>query len=92
MRPVMPGKSCGPNIPTRRFSWNESAIPPRSRHFAYGASDQHAAYPAEGLVRPDDLAATLFYLLGIDPHTEVRGQGGRPVTISGGQPVMGVVA
>ncbi len=62
------------------------------RGFAYGASDQHAAYPAEGLVRPDDLAATLFYLLGIDPHTEVRGQGGRPVTISGGQPVMGVMA
>ena len=62
------------------------------RGFAYGASDQHAAYPASGLVRPDDLAATLFYLLGIDPHTEVRGQGDRPVSISSGQPVMGVLA
>jgi len=62
------------------------------RGFAYGASDKHAAYPASGLVRPDDLAATVYYLLGIDPHTEVRGQGGRPVSISSGQPVMGVVA
>lgn len=62
------------------------------RGFAYGASDKHAAYPASGLVRPDDLAATVYHLLGIDPHLEVRGQGGRPVAISSGQPVLGVMA
>lgn len=55
------------------------------RGFAFGASDQHAAYPTEHLVRPDDLAATVFHLLGIDPATEVRGQGDRPVAISGGR-------
>ena len=42
--------------------------------------------------RPDDLAATIFYLLGIDPHTEVRGVGNRPLLIASGNPVNGVVA
>lgn len=62
------------------------------RGFVYGASDKHGAYPAENMVRPDDLAATVFYLLGIDPHTEVRGLGNRPLLISEGNPVMGVLA
>jgi len=62
------------------------------RGFVYGASDKHGAYPAENPVRPDDLAATMFYLLGIDPHTEVRGVGNRPLLISDGKPVMGVIA
>ena len=62
------------------------------RGFAYGESDASGAYPASGLVRPDDLAATLYHLMGIDPHTEVRGQGGRPVAITSGQPVFEVVA
>ena len=48
--------------------------------------------PAENPVRPDDLAATIFYLLGIDPHTEVRAVGNRPVLISEGKPVMDVLA
>jgi len=48
-------------------------------------------YPAENPVRPDDLAATMFYLLGIDPHTEVRAVGNRPVLISEGKPVMDVM-
>jgi len=43
-------------------------------------------------VRPDDLAATVFYLLGIDPHTEVRAVGNRPVHISEGNAVLGVLA
>ncbi len=33
----------------------------------YGASDKIGAYPAADAVRPDDLAATMYYLLGIDP-------------------------
>ena len=61
------------------------------RGFVYGASDRNAMYPAENPVRPDDLAATMFYLLGIDPHTEVRAVGNRPVLISEGKPVMGVM-
>jgi hypothetical protein len=62
------------------------------RGFVYGSSDKHAAYPASNAVRPDDLAATVFYLLGIDPHTEVKGFGDRPVTISDGTPIAGIFA
>jgi len=62
------------------------------RGFVYGESDKNAEYPAKDPVRPDDLAATLFYLLGIDPATEVRGLGDRPVMISEGKPVMDILA
>jgi len=62
------------------------------RGFVYGASDKQGAYPAENPVRPDDLAATIFYLLGIHPHTEVRGVGNRPVLIADGNPVMDILA
>lgn len=62
------------------------------RGFVYGASDKNGAYPAKDPVRPDDLAATVFYLLGIDPATQVRGLGDRPVNISDGKPVMDVLA
>ena len=62
------------------------------RGFVYGASDKTGSAPAENPVRPDDLAATIFYLLGIDPHTEVRGVADRPLPISAGKPVMGVMA
>ena len=62
------------------------------RGFVYGASDKTGSYPAENPVSPDDLAATIYYLLGIDPHTEVRTGGDRPVLIADGKPVMGVMA
>jgi hypothetical protein len=62
------------------------------RGFVYGASDKHGAYPAENPVRPDDLAATIYYLLGIDPHTEVQDTSKRPLAITSGKPVMRVIA
>jgi uncharacterized protein (DUF1501 family) len=62
------------------------------RGFIYGASDKNGAYVAENPVRPDDLSATVFDLLGIDPHTIVRGAGDRPVAISDGNPVTGIYA
>jgi hypothetical protein len=62
------------------------------RGFVYGESDKNAAYPAKDPVRPDDLAATIYYLLGIDPSTEVMNSVNRPIMISSGKPVMGVVA
>ena len=43
-------------------------------------------------VRPDDLAATIYHLLGIDPHTEVRNTQQRPVLVAEGQPVMDILA
>lgn len=62
------------------------------RGFVHGASDKNGAYPAHNPVRPDDLAATMYYLLGIDPETEVRAIGNRPVRIADGKPVMDVIA
>ena len=41
--------------------------------------------------RSDDLAATMFYLMGIDPHTEVYDAQNRPHLISG-DAVHGVIA
>jgi uncharacterized protein (DUF1501 family) len=61
------------------------------RGFVYGASDKDAVYPAREPVRPDDLAATMFYLMGIDPHTEVYDAQNRPHLI-GGDVVHGVIA
>jgi hypothetical protein len=62
------------------------------RGYVHGASDKNGAYPARDPVRPDDLAATMFHLLGIDPSTEVRDLGDRPIPISYGKPVTDVMA
>ena len=62
------------------------------RGFVYGSSDKTGAYPASDPVRPDDLAATVFALLGIDPKAEVQDALNRPLPISSGNPVMGVMA
>lgn len=62
------------------------------RGYIHGASDRHGAFPDLDMVRPDDLAATMFYLMGIDPATEVRDALNRPLPIAAGSPVMGVVA
>jgi uncharacterized protein (DUF1501 family) len=53
----------------------------------HGSSDGMGAYPRDGIVKPEDYAATVFHLLGIDPHHEVRDPLGRPVAISRGQVV-----
>ena len=62
------------------------------RGYVHGASDKHAMYPAEKPVRPDDLAATIYHLLGIDPHTEVAAVDGRPLAIANGQPITDILA
>jgi hypothetical protein len=43
-------------------------------------------------VRPEDLAATIFYLLGIDPHTEVYDPLNRPLPIAKGSVMTGLLA
>ena len=50
------------------------------------------ARPDRDPVRPDDLAATMFHLLGIDPQTEVHDANDRPLTIAGGRPISGIIA
>ena len=62
------------------------------RGFVYGESDKTGSHPAKDPVRPEDLAATIFYLLGIDPRTEVQGANNRPVLISEGNPVLGILS
>ena len=61
------------------------------RGYVYGASDRNASYPAENPVRPDDIAATMYQLLGIDPHTEVIGVGDRPLPITTGNAIQDII-
>jgi uncharacterized protein (DUF1501 family) len=53
----------------------------------YGSSDRIGAYPASDPVTPADLAATVFWRFGIDPHREVRDQTDRPFRLSDGTPL-----
>lgn len=53
----------------------------------YGSSDRLAAYPASNPVTPDDLAATVYHLLGIDRQMTIRDPQGRPYALSTGEPV-----
>ncbi len=53
----------------------------------HGASDKMAAYPAADPVTPGDLAATLFWRLGLDPAAEVRDLTGRPYRLAEGEPI-----
>ncbi len=53
----------------------------------YGKSDAQGAYPAADPVRPEDIAATLYWALGIDPQTEVTDTQSRPLPISSGKPI-----
>jgi hypothetical protein len=57
----------------------------------HGISDKTGAYPASDPVRLEDLAATLFHLLGLNPHTEIHDALNRPLPIAKGSVVEGVV-
>lgn len=62
------------------------------RGFVYGASDRYGERPDRDGCRPDDLAATMFYLLGLDPHAEVSDAVGRPLPISSGRVLHEIIA
>lgn len=53
----------------------------------FGQSDAKGAYPAADPVGPEDIAATLYWALGMDPASEVFDTQGRPLPISLGQPI-----
>lgn len=59
--------------------------------YVYGQSDERAKFPAEKPVRPEDLAATIYQLLGIDPASEIYDRNNRPLVI-GGNPLYDVIA
>jgi uncharacterized protein (DUF1501 family) len=57
-----------------------------------GASDKLGAVPASRPLRPPDLAATIFHLLGIAPNAEFRDPLGRPRSVTdGGQAIRELV-
>ena len=58
----------------------------------FGSSDRIGAYPATDPVTPDDIAATMFWALGIDPATEIRDTLNRPLPIAAGKPVTAIFA
>jgi Protein of unknown function (DUF1501) len=62
------------------------------RGFVYGSSDRIGAYPSANAVRPEDLSATIYHLLGIDPRSEVRDPLNRPLPISAGSVIEGIFA
>jgi hypothetical protein len=57
----------------------------------YGRSDKNAAYPIDKPIKPEDLAATIFTALGINPDLRVADAQGRPVPlVDGAEPLMEV--
>lgn len=56
----------------------------------YGASDRFAGQPVSGKSGPNDLAATIFWALGIDPAGHYRDAVDRPYPIATGQPMLGL--
>lgn len=57
----------------------------------HGSSDARGAYPRDGAIIPEDLHATIFHLLGIDPQAEVIDPQGRPQAIYRGRVVSPLV-
>lgn len=52
-----------------------------------GKSDEVAGFPDGQGYYPNDIAATLYHALGIDPRAEVRDVEGRPLVINDGEPI-----
>jgi hypothetical protein len=59
----------------------------------HGRSDRIGGYPVEFPVTPGDLCATVYQLLGLDPHLMVPDQTGRPIHAAhGGEPIRGILS
>ena len=59
----------------------------------YGTSDKHGGYPIDSAVSSGDIVATIYQLVGVDPHMTVDDLSGRPIAIShGGEPIWDVIA
>ena len=59
----------------------------------FGASDKQGAYPVADPVTPQDIAATIYHCLGIDPETRLLDRLGRPVEVgSGGRVIRPILA
>ena len=59
----------------------------------YGSTDAIGAYPTSNRVSPADFVATIYQLMGIDPHQTVPDRTDRPILIAhGGEPVVDIIA
>jgi hypothetical protein len=58
----------------------------------YGASDRLGAQPKDGMVRPEDISATILHCLGLNPEAEIQDSQGRSFTISRGQVLSQILA
>ena len=58
----------------------------------YGKSDKDAAYPLEKATSPEDLAATIYYALGIDPEMEIRNHLNQPRELVQGEAVSAILS
>jgi hypothetical protein len=55
----------------------------------FGTSDKDGQWPADRAIRPEDLAATIYHALGIDPHLQLPDAQGRPTSIvAEGEPLL----
>ena len=52
-----------------------------------GKSDKNGGYPITTPYSPDDIGATVYSVLGIDGHGEVRDRLGRPVQLNRGHAI-----
>ena len=57
----------------------------------FGSSDKNGAYPATDPVRPHDLTATIYHLLGIDPQGTFQDRSGQPHLLTKGEPLYRVL-
>jgi hypothetical protein len=60
--------------------------------YVHGTSDKLGAYPTTAVARPEDLAATMFEALGIDPETTIADKLNRPLPIARGRTIREVLA
>jgi hypothetical protein len=61
------------------------------RGFVLGVSDRQAAYPLYDPVGPWDVSATMYHLLGVDPHVHVKDRINRPFVLSPGRVIEDLV-
>lgn len=57
----------------------------------YGSSDKIGAYPTLNPVTPQDVTATLYHCLGVDPHTLIYDPLNRPYALVEGTPLAAVL-
>jgi uncharacterized protein (DUF1501 family) len=53
----------------------------------YGSTDKQAAYVKDNPVKPEDLLATVYHGMGIDPESEIHDREKRPYRITEGKAV-----